>query len=64
MSGVGSLITFQKDEGLLITSARTIQSAIVIHKAAASAAQTATPIDEKLADWRTQADQSGAITSK
>jgi len=43
MSGVGSLITFQKDEGLLNTSARTIQSAIDIHKAAAIAAQTPMP---------------------
>jgi len=43
MSGVGSLITFQKDEGLLNTSARTIQSAIDIHKASAIAAQTPMP---------------------
>jgi HK97 family phage portal protein len=43
MTGVGSLITFQKDEGLLNTSARTIQSAIDIHKASAIAAQTPMP---------------------
>ena len=43
MSGLGSLITFQKDEGILNTSARTIQSAIDIHRAAAIAAQTPMP---------------------
>ena len=43
MSGIGSLITFQKDEGILNTSARTIQSAIDIHRAAAIAAQTPMP---------------------
>ena len=43
MSGVGSLITFQKDEGILHTSARAIQSAIDIHKAASIAAQTPMP---------------------
>ena len=43
MSGLGSLITFQKDEGLLTTSARTIRSAIDIDKAAAVAAQTPMP---------------------
>ena len=43
MSGIGSLITFQKDEGILNTSARTIQSAIDIHRAAAIAAQTPIP---------------------
>jgi HK97 family phage portal protein len=43
MSGIGSLITFQKDEGILNTSARTIQSAIDIHRAAAVAAQTPIP---------------------
>jgi HK97 family phage portal protein len=43
MSGVGSLITFQKDEGILNTSARAIQSAIDIHRAAAIAAQTPMP---------------------
>lgn len=40
MSGVGSLITFQKDEGILNTSAMVIRSAIDIHRAAAIAAQT------------------------
>jgi HK97 family phage portal protein len=40
MSGIGSLITFQKDEGILTTSARTIRSAIDIHRAANIAAQT------------------------
>ena len=43
MSGVGSLITFQKDEGILNTSARAIQSAIDIHRAASIAAQTPMP---------------------
>ena len=43
MSGLGSLITFQKDEGILNTSARAIQSAIDIHRAAAIAAQTPMP---------------------
>ena len=43
MSGIGSLITFQKDEGILNTSARTIQSAIDIHRAAHIAAQTPMP---------------------
>jgi len=43
MSGVGSLITFQKDEGILHTSARAIQSAIDIHRAASIAAQTPMP---------------------
>jgi HK97 family phage portal protein len=43
MTGIGSLITFQKDEGILNTSARTIQSAIDIHRAAAIAAQTPMP---------------------
>lgn len=43
MSGIGSLITFQKDEGILTTSARTIRSAIDIHRAAAIAAQTPMP---------------------
>ena len=40
MSGVGSLITFQKDEGILSVGARTIQSAINVQKAAAVAAET------------------------
>jgi len=40
MSGIGSLITFQKDEGILNTSAMSIRSAIDIHKAASIAAQT------------------------
>ena len=40
MSGVGSLITFQKDEGILNTSSQTIQSAIDINRAACIAAQT------------------------
>jgi HK97 family phage portal protein len=43
MSGIGSLITFQKDEGILNSSARAIQSAIDIHRAAAIAAQTPMP---------------------
>ena len=43
MSGVGSLITFQKDEGILNTSAQTIQSAIDINRAACIAAQTPMP---------------------
>ena len=43
MSGLGSLITFQKDEGILTTSARTIRSAIDIDKASAIAAQTPMP---------------------
>jgi HK97 family phage portal protein len=43
MSGVGSLITFQKDEGILNTSARAIQSAIDIHRSASIAAQTPMP---------------------
>jgi phage portal protein BeeE len=40
MSGVGSLITFQKDEGILAIGARTIQSALNVQKAAAIAAET------------------------
>jgi len=40
MSGLGSLITFQKDEGILATGARTIQAAIDVQKAAAIAAST------------------------
>lgn len=40
LSGVGSLITFQKDEGILSVGARTIQSAINVQKAAAIAAET------------------------
>jgi HK97 family phage portal protein len=40
MSGLGSLITFQKDEGILATGARTIQAAIDVQKAAAIAAAT------------------------
>jgi HK97 family phage portal protein len=40
MSGLGSLITFQKDEGILATGARTIQAAIDVQKAAAVAAAT------------------------
>jgi HK97 family phage portal protein len=43
MTGIGSLITFQKDEGILTTSAQTIKSAIDIHRAAAIAAQTPMP---------------------
>jgi len=43
MSGIGSLITIQKDEGILATSARTIRSAIDVDKAAAIAAQTPMP---------------------
>jgi HK97 family phage portal protein len=43
MSGIGSLITFQKDEGILNTSARAIQSAIDIHRSASIAAQTPMP---------------------
>ncbi len=40
MSGLGSLITFQKDEGILATGARTIQAAVDVQKAAAIAAAT------------------------
>ena len=40
MSGLGSLITFQKDEGILNVGARTIQAAIDVQKAAAIAAST------------------------
>ncbi len=40
MSGIGSLITFQKDEGILATGARTIQAAVDVQKAAAIAAST------------------------
>jgi HK97 family phage portal protein len=40
MSGLGSLITFQKDEGILSTGARTIQAAVDVQKAAAIAAST------------------------
>jgi HK97 family phage portal protein len=40
MSGLGSLITFQKDEGILATGARTIQAAVDVQKAAAIAAST------------------------
>lgn len=40
MSGIGSLITFQKDEGILATGARTIQAAVDVQKAAAIAAAT------------------------
>jgi len=40
MSGLGSLITFQKDEGILATGARTIQAAVDVQKAAAVAAAT------------------------
>ena len=40
MSGIGSLITFQKDEGILSTSSRIIQSAIDVQRAASIAAQT------------------------
>ena len=44
MSGLGSLVTFQAfNEGILTTGARTIQSAIDVHKAAAVAAQTPMP---------------------
>lgn len=40
MSGVGSLITFQKDEGILAIGARTIQAAVDVQRAAAMAATT------------------------
>jgi len=40
MSGLGSLITFQKDEGILAVGARTIQAAVDVQKAAAVAAAT------------------------
>jgi HK97 family phage portal protein len=40
MSGISSLITFQKDEGILSIGARTIQSAINVQKAAAIASET------------------------
>jgi phage portal protein BeeE len=40
MSGIGSLITFQKDEGILAVGARTIQAAVDVQKAAAIAAAT------------------------
>jgi HK97 family phage portal protein len=40
MSGLGSLITFQKDEGILSVGARTIQAAVDVQKAAAVAAAT------------------------
>jgi phage portal protein BeeE len=40
MSGLGSLITFQKDEGILSVGARTIQAAVDVQKAAAIAAST------------------------
>jgi len=40
MSGLGSLITFQKDEGILSVGARTIQAAVDVQKAAAIAAAT------------------------
>ena len=40
MSGLGSLITFQKDEGILSTGARTIQAAVDVQRAAAIAAAT------------------------
>jgi HK97 family phage portal protein len=43
MSGLGSLITFQKDEGILATGARTIQSAIDVQRAAAVAASSPMP---------------------
>ena len=40
MSGLGSLITFQKDEGILGIGARTIQAALDVQRAAAVAAAT------------------------
>jgi phage portal protein BeeE len=40
MSGLGSLITFQKDEGILAIGASTIRAAVDIQKAAAIAAAT------------------------
>jgi HK97 family phage portal protein len=40
MSGLGSLITFQKDEGILSVGARTIQAAVDVQRAAAIAAAT------------------------
>jgi HK97 family phage portal protein len=40
MSGLGSLITFQKDEGILAVGARTIQAAVDVQKAASIAAAT------------------------
>ena len=40
MTGLGSLITFQKDEGILGIGARTIQSALDVQRAAAIAAAT------------------------
>jgi HK97 family phage portal protein len=40
MSGLGSLITFQKDEGILATGASTIRAAVDVQKAAAVAAAT------------------------
>ena len=44
MDGVGSLVTFQAlDQGILVRSARTIQSAIDIERAAAVASQTPMP---------------------
>jgi len=44
MDGVGSLITFQAlDQGILVRSARTIQSAIDVERAASIASQTPMP---------------------
>lgn len=40
MSGIGSLITFQKDEGILAVGARTIQAALDVQRAASIAAAT------------------------
>jgi phage portal protein BeeE len=40
MSGLGSLITFQKDEGILATGSSTIRAAVDVQKAAAVAAAT------------------------
>jgi phage portal protein BeeE len=40
MTGLGSLITFQKDEGILGIGARTIQSALDVQRAACIAAAT------------------------
>lgn len=40
MSGLGSLITFQKDEGILAVGSRTIQAAVDVQRAASIAAAT------------------------
>ena len=43
MSGIGSLITFQKDEGILAFGGRTIQAAVDVQRAAAIAASSPMP---------------------